>query len=912
MATLGDLVVRIVGDNSQLDKSIDQSEKRLKDFGKAAEDVGKKLTTFVTLPILGLGTAAIKTAADFEQSMLSVQAISGATGRQLEELSAAARKFGATTQFSASEAASAMEFLAMAGFDVNKIMSAMPSVLSLAAASNVDLGASADIVTNIMSGFNLTSEELSRTVDVLTKQFTSSNTDLRQLGSAFRFVGPVAQAFNVSIEQTSAALGILSDAGIQGSAAGTGLRRVLSTLAESAEKLGIETLTAEGNMRPLDKIIGDLEVKGLSAADSMAIFGERGGPALQVLLSRGSAALAEMTASLQNVDGLAASIAETRMQGLNGQLRQLKSVAQEFAITIGNDLAPMIKDIVSKLTDFTRSLTELDAKQRGVILTVAGVAAAIGPLIFLVGKSIAIFTALKAAVIALNVAMAANPVLAIVAGLSALVAVSAIVISSTGLLRDANKRYADQLREATDAVKELSLEEQKRARAALIQEQVRLQEQLTTATEEARKAQEAWEASRAGASSGASWTGSRGGAYGLAGVQERARLASVEVDKLSQRSGILGSAIDELNASIGELEAFEAREKALIDQAEADRQAAAAAAAYAQELANRQIATEALTQAEEERTESQLENEAELFKALTKKEEFRDRAAEGYERKLAREAEAEAERVKLAQEAADAQLEIVRAQLRGEESEYLDFEAAMAAAQERITAKEAAELQARKDLWANYAETVKSIAIDIAGALGSLWSALGDRERSEVEATYAARRSAAEATIEDAAELAEAITEINKAEAAELRKIKRQEAKEQKLLGAFNVFISTAEAIMKFLARGNVPLSIAAGVAGALQLAAVLARPLPALAQGGIVPATPGGQPVIAGEGGSPEAVVPLDQIGRFISDINRAGGGGGDMRVIVNLDGQPIIDTVARASRARTLLIDSRSVVTA
>jgi TP901 family phage tail tape measure protein len=188
-----------------------------------------------------------------------------------------------------------MSFLAMAGFETNEIMSAMPNVLTLASSANLDLGRSADIVSNVMQGFGQDSEQLSASVDVLTKAFVSSNTDLSQLGEAMKFVGPVANSFGIAFEEATASVGLLSDAGLQAGMAGTGLRRVLTGLSQNADELGISVFDSAGQMRPLADIIQQLEERGITASESMELFGQRGGPALQILLERGSDALRDFT-----------------------------------------------------------------------------------------------------------------------------------------------------------------------------------------------------------------------------------------------------------------------------------------------------------------------------------------------------------------------------------------------------------------------------------------------------------------------------------------------------------------------------------------------------------------------------------------------------------------------------------------
>ncbi len=276
MGLLGDLVVRIVGDTKSFVRSVDQAGRKMSQFDKDMARIAKKmiatgkaLTLGLTLPILGIAAAAIKTAGDFETSMNRVRAVTGATADEMIELEATARELGATTQFSAKQAADAMSFLAMAGFETNKIIGAMPATLNLAAAAQIDMGQAADIASNILAGFNLDADELAGAIDVMAKTFTSSNTDLVQLGEAMSLVAPISEGLGVSIEETSAAIGILSNAGIQASSAGTGLRRTLSVLVTESDRLGIATLDAAGDMRPLADILDDLEEVGLSTADAL-------------------------------------------------------------------------------------------------------------------------------------------------------------------------------------------------------------------------------------------------------------------------------------------------------------------------------------------------------------------------------------------------------------------------------------------------------------------------------------------------------------------------------------------------------------------------------------------------------------------------------------------------------------------
>ncbi|KKL79336.1 hypothetical protein LCGC14_2015830, partial [marine sediment metagenome] len=295
-----------------------------------------------------IGIKALKVGADFDSGMRKVIAVSGAAGDEIKGLRDIAKELGSTTQFSATQAADAMGFLAQAGFEANEIMGAIPSTLQLAAAAQLDLGSAADITSNILAGFGLKVEELGRANDVLVKTFTSANTDLVQLGQAMKFVGPVAKAAGVSFEETAAAVGLLGNAGLQASLAGTSLRgsivRMLNP-AKNAQKamarLGLSAKDADGNFVGFKGIVEQLEKSTIKQTDSvefaalaMEIFGQRAGPGMLALVSQGSKALKELTTELENSGGTAARIAKVQMEGLKGAFLEFKSALEGVTIAI--------------------------------------------------------------------------------------------------------------------------------------------------------------------------------------------------------------------------------------------------------------------------------------------------------------------------------------------------------------------------------------------------------------------------------------------------------------------------------------------------------------------------------------------------------------------------------------------------
>ena len=385
MANLGIMTAELRADTSHFNKSMERAQGRLKQTGASMRKAGSKMTMAVTAPLAAIGGLGLNVAMNFESAMNQVSAVSGATGRDLENLEGIARELGAKTKFSATEAAEGMNFLSMAGFSVKQTMSALPATLDLAAAANMRLGEGADIVSNVMQGFGRKAGRTRETVDLLTKTFTSSNTNLKQLGDAMSYVAPVAKGFGQSMESTAAAVGLLSNAGIQGTRAGTGLRRVLSILAKKSGELGVEVYNASGDMRPFVEILGDIEKQGLSSAEIMDLFGMRGGPVMQTLLARGSEALQDFTGDLSNAGGTAKDVAETQMKGMKGALIELKAAASEVAISFSEEFQGSVESLIDSVKGAAQWLGNLDSTTKRWILSITGIAAVIGPVLIGLG-----------------------------------------------------------------------------------------------------------------------------------------------------------------------------------------------------------------------------------------------------------------------------------------------------------------------------------------------------------------------------------------------------------------------------------------------------------------------------------------------------------------------------------------------
>lgn len=337
----------------------------------------------------------VRIAASFEQAMARTGAVAGLdlAGEEFRRLTATSRELGATTNWSASEAAEGMQYLAMAGFEANQIISAMPGMLSLASAGAIDLGSAADIASNILSGFNLPAEEMGRLGDVLTNTFTSSNTSLEMLGQSMKYVAPVAQSLGVSVEMTAAMVGKLGDVGIQGSQAGTALRAMLSRLASLPEgaagamkKLGVATTDAAGNLRDMPSILAEMDAamqsmgSGERAKIMSKVFGvEAMSAATELMKQASSGELTEYAESLART-GSAAEVAQKQNQTMTGRLKQLRSATEDLAITTGNVLMPAIGWVAQGMTKVAGVVRDLADKYP--VLTTSVVAGVGGMLAF--------------------------------------------------------------------------------------------------------------------------------------------------------------------------------------------------------------------------------------------------------------------------------------------------------------------------------------------------------------------------------------------------------------------------------------------------------------------------------------------------------------------------------------------------
>ncbi len=388
---------------------------KIEDVGKKLESAGNKISGAgekllpVTGAVAGLGTAAVTTAANFESSMSQMQATMGITADAVSEvngesvntmdtLSALAKKMGAETAFSASECAEALNFLALAGYDTQQMCDTLPTVLNLAATGGIDLASASDMVTDAMSALGMGVDETETIVDQMAKTASSTNTSVAQLGEGILTIGATAKSVKGGTAELNTALGILANNGVKGAEGGTHLRNVILSLqnptdkaAACMEQLGVDVYDSEGNMRSLNDVLGDLNTSmdGMTAAEKSNIIGQIFNKtdlaSVNALLANTGTTWDDLQQSISASGGAAQQMADTQLDNLQGQITILKSALEGLAISFGELLLPAIKAIVGKVQEFVDWLNAMDESQKQTIIRIAAIAAALGPLLIVLG-----------------------------------------------------------------------------------------------------------------------------------------------------------------------------------------------------------------------------------------------------------------------------------------------------------------------------------------------------------------------------------------------------------------------------------------------------------------------------------------------------------------------------------------------
>lgn len=325
----------------------------------------------VTAGIAAGGTAAATVGSSFEAAMSKVSAISGSTGKDLQSLTDKAKEMGAKTKFSASESAEALQYMAMAGWDTKSMLSGIDGIMSLAAADGLDLATTSDIVTDALTAFGLKASDSTHFADVLAKASSSANTNVSMLGESFKYVAPLAGTMGYSVEDVSVALGLMANASVKGSMAGTSLKTALSNLAsptqqmaEVMDKYKISISDTNGNALPLIDVLKQLREKfgTLSETEQTAaastLFGKEAMSGMLAIINASDSDFKKLTDNINNADGAAQSMADTMQDNLQGQITILKSALEGLGIEIYEGMQAPLKDAAIEAQGYVNRLTE--------------------------------------------------------------------------------------------------------------------------------------------------------------------------------------------------------------------------------------------------------------------------------------------------------------------------------------------------------------------------------------------------------------------------------------------------------------------------------------------------------------------------------------------------------------------------
>lgn len=431
---------------------------------------------------------AIQVAANFEQAMSKVQAITNADNADIQKLSATARELGANTKFSATQAAQAMSYLGMAGWKTDQIISGMPGLLDLAAASGTNLALTADIVSDDLTAFGMSADQAGHMADVFAATATNSNTNTQLLGDTFKYAGAVAGALGYKLEDVAVATGMMANAGIKGEQAGTALRSIMTRMVAPTKEsgtamdmLGITVTNADGSVKPFAQTIAELRQKFAGLSDSekaqyaSMIAGKEGMSGFLALVNGSDADFEKLAKAIQNSNGAAHRMAKTMNANARGALVQLQSATESAQISVGNVFLPILARAATVVAGVAGRFADWAAKNPQVVATLAAVAGAVAAVVMgLLGFSVAVsmfnyitasvklfHAAMQSAEIAtklmtvaqaaLNFVMSMNPIALVIIGVMALIAALMVLYNESETVRNFIDWAAKSIAEAWDA-----------------------------------------------------------------------------------------------------------------------------------------------------------------------------------------------------------------------------------------------------------------------------------------------------------------------------------------------------------------------------------------------------------------------------------------------------------------------------
>ncbi len=455
--------------SSVLGAHMQDTGQKISDAGKKISDVGQKLLP-VTGGITAVGAAALKTSSDFESAISDVAATMGKTTDEITNLKEKAREMGETTSFSATEAAQGLNILAMSGLDAEEQIAAIKPVLDLAAAGTLSLESAAAYAMGAVKGFGDSCENTQYYTDMMAKGATLANTDVNRLGEAMSGSAATARSYGQSADNTTLAILRLAEQNVTGSEATTALNRAMADLftptdeaKKALDNLGVSAYNLDGSARDINNIIDDLSAAMVGMSDEEAnvykstIFTTEGLSAFNKMAATSKESVDSFRAGLATASdgiGSAAEQSETKLNNLKGQVTILKSAISEAAISIGEVLTPIIKEIVSKIQEWTNKFNALSDGQKRIIVIVAAVVAAIGPLLIIIGKVVSSVGAIISVVgfLLSNLSLIVGVILPIIAAIAAAITIGVLLYRNWDTIKEKCSEIWESIKEKISTV----------------------------------------------------------------------------------------------------------------------------------------------------------------------------------------------------------------------------------------------------------------------------------------------------------------------------------------------------------------------------------------------------------------------------------------------------------------------------
>lgn len=443
MANLSSLNFRLTANISPFKKGLNKAERSMDQLGRKMQQTGKNMSMKLTAPLVALGAVSFNVFKGFEAEMSKVKAISGATAEEFKMLSDNAKALGSSTMFTAREVASLQTEFAKLGFSATEITKVTEGTLALAQASGSDLARAAEVAGSTLRAFGLDASETGRVTDVMAKSFSTSALDMETFANSMKFVAPVAKSAGMSIEETSAMMAVLANAGIKGSQAGTSLRRIISEIGASG--------------KPTSEALKDLAEKGIGLADAKDEVGRSAQSAL-LILAEGVDQIKPLTKEFENAKGSAKSMADEMGDNALGASKRLESAMEGLGISVGEVVAEAVVPLIEGFAKLAGKLNQMSPAVKRNIVAIAALVAAAGPLVFLTGGLLRNFRFLRLAMIksntitkiatalqkAYNLALKANPIGVVITALTALAGVLYLVNRRKKEAVDIERKMSDE------------------------------------------------------------------------------------------------------------------------------------------------------------------------------------------------------------------------------------------------------------------------------------------------------------------------------------------------------------------------------------------------------------------------------------------------------------------------------------